>query len=157
LNFVFIRITILKFMQLICQSLAELPQVAQKIVNFAKEAPQQTFKIWRFEGEMGAGKTTLIKAIGEIMGIEDTIQSPTYSIVNEYQSKQEGIIYHFDFYRLKDESEAMDFGIEEYLDSGNYCWLEWASQIPNLLPQQYLIIQIIPTDNQRIIQLSRHE
>jgi tRNA threonylcarbamoyladenosine biosynthesis protein TsaE len=142
--------------KIIYQNLSEINTVAEKIVKFANSSSKQILKIWRFEGEMGAGKTTLIKAIGRLLGVEDMIHSPTYSLVNEYFSREYGQIYHFDFYRLRHETEALDFGVEEYLDSGHYCWLEWASQIPTLLPPSYLCIEIFSTDSQRIIQLSKH-
>lgn len=132
------------------KDLNELAEVAKKILNFAENSP----KIWLFQGEMGAGKTTLIKALGKHLGIKDTIQSPTYSLVNEYDTPQAGKVYHFDLYRLKHETEALDFGIEEYLDSGHYCWIEWAEKIPNLLPAHYLSIQITVENDTRIIKMT---
>jgi tRNA threonylcarbamoyladenosine biosynthesis protein TsaE len=131
------------------KNLSELPEVAKKILNFAENSP----KVWLFQGEMGAGKTTLIKALGKALGVADTIQSPTYSLVNEYISPTAGKIYHFDLYRLKHETEALDFGIEEYLDSGHYCWIEWAERIPNLLPTDCLTVKITVEDEKRIIDL----
>jgi tRNA threonylcarbamoyladenosine biosynthesis protein TsaE len=133
------------------QELAQLPSVAQQVISFAGD-----LKIWAFEGEMGAGKTTLIKAICDILEVEDNVSSPTFSIVNEYWSAKEKSIYHFDFYRLKDESEALDIGIEEYFDSGNYCFLEWPSKIENLLPKPLLKIQITIEGNQRVIHLKKN-
>src|SRR4051812_22448751 len=82
-------------------------------------------KVWLMEGEMGAGKTTLVKVLCEVLGVHGDMSSPTFSIVNEYSTKNGQVIYHFDFYRLKNETEAMDIGVEEYLDSGHYCFLEW--------------------------------
>jgi tRNA threonylcarbamoyladenosine biosynthesis protein TsaE len=89
-------------------------------------------KVWLFHGEMGAGKTTLIKAICRSLGIESTMNSPTFAIVNEYDNA----VYHFDFYRLKSEEEAYDIGVEEYLDSGRFCFIEWPGKIPSLLPDR---------------------
>jgi len=103
--------------------------------------------IWIFEGEMGAGKTTLIKAICKELGVLGHIQSPTFSIVNQYLSSAGETIYHFDFYRLKNETEALDFGIEEYFDSGNICMLEWAEKVESLLPDNCFKIKISLTDN----------
>lgn len=134
------------------KDLSELAEVAKKILNFAENSP----KIWLFQGEMGAGKTTLIKELGKQLGIEDTIKSPTYSLVNEYNSPKVGKVYHFDLYRLKSETEALDFGIEEYLDAGYYCWIEWAEKIPNLLPEQYLYIQITVENDIRTLNIWKH-
>ncbi len=91
---------------------------------------------------MGAGKTTLIKAIGEVFNITDTITSPTFSLVNEYQNTEGRIFYHFDFYRIKTEEEAADIGVDEYFHSGEYCFVEWPSMIPSLLPDKYILIKI---------------
>jgi tRNA threonylcarbamoyladenosine biosynthesis protein TsaE len=114
-----------------------LQEVAKKAITSAKSKT-----IWIFEGEMGAGKTTLIKAICKELGVKSNVQSPTFSIVNEYQTKTGETIYHFDFYRLKNETEALDFGIEEYFDSGNICLLEWADKIELLLPENCFKINI---------------
>ncbi len=125
----------------------------------AKEIIKQAgdYKIWLFEGAMGAGKTTLIKAVCEAMGVADLVSSPTFSLVNEYEAR-EGTIYHFDFYRIKNEEEAMDIGVEEYFYSGNYCFLEWPSKIISLVPEKFLRIFItVNEDNTRTIQLVKHE
>lgn len=121
----------------VCQNKYQLPELAQKIIEFCKN-----YTVWIFEGEMGAGKTTLIKVICSILGVKDEVQSPTFSIVNQYESPEK-TIYHFDFYRLKSEQEAYDIGYEEYFYAPNaYCFLEWASKIPNLLPPNYAKIEI---------------
>ncbi len=117
--------------------LTDIKTAAQAIIAAAENE-----KIWFFEGEMGAGKTTLIKALCEEMGVLGHIQSPTFSIVNEYQAKNEAIIYHFDCYRLKNEEEAFDFGLEEYLDSGNFCWIEWPDKIESFWPEKYVSIKL---------------
>ncbi len=122
--------------------LEDLGEVAFEVIGRAGEK-----KVWIFTGEMGAGKTTLIKSICEKMGVKGHIQSPTFSIVNEYISDAGQTIYHFDFYRLKNQSEALDFGVEEYLDSGNICLLEWAEKIESLLPENCFEIKISLTDN----------
>ena len=96
-------------------------------------------------GPMGAGKTTFIKYLCEQLGVKDSTSSPTFSIVNEYDSDN-GLIYHFDFYRIKDEQEAFDFGYEEYFYSGAYCFIEWPEKIPNLLPEEAKEIQISIVD-----------
>ncbi|WP_420318388.1 tRNA (adenosine(37)-N6)-threonylcarbamoyltransferase complex ATPase subunit type 1 TsaE [Ekhidna sp.] len=123
----------------------ELQEVARKLIsNFGN------IKVWCFEAEMGAGKTTLIKQICRELGVEDEMSSPTFSIVNEYLSGKQEEIYHFDFYRIKDEEEAIDIGIEDYLYSGNLCLLEWPAIIERLLPDEYLQISIkLVGDNTR--------
>jgi len=104
---------------------------------------------------MGAGKTTLIKAICEYLGVTEPATSPTFSIVNEYEGRDERI-FHFDFYRLKNETEALDMGYEEYFYSGAYCFIEWPEKIPNLLPEHYVSIKIEVTgDNSRQITAER--
>lgn len=143
-------------MQITYRDLNELETVAGQIIQFAKEQPKPA-NIWVFDGEMGAGKTTLIKEIGRQMGIVDTIQSPTYSIVNEYQNVSGDAFYHFDFYRLKNETEALDMGYEEYFYDNSYCFIEWASKIPSLMPENYLKIAIILQPDYRIIELTQYE
>lgn len=91
-------------------------------------------KLFSFEGKMGAGKTTFIKAICEELGVIDNVNSPTFSIVNEYNTSAGEIIFHFDFYRIQDEREALEIGIPEYLESGELCFMEWSENIASLLP-----------------------
>lgn len=103
-------------------------------------------KVFLFNGKMGAGKTTLIKAICETLGVEQTVNSPTFSIVNEYEDAKGDIIYHFDCYRIKNIKEALDLGAEEYLYSGNYCFIEWSENIAPILPDSAVNIDIEETD-----------
>jgi tRNA threonylcarbamoyladenosine biosynthesis protein TsaE len=132
---------------------SQLPLVAKQIMFYAEE-----YRVWLFEGEMGVGKTTIIKAICKELKVTDNVQSPTFSLVNEYRTEDGKTCYHFDFYRIKDESEAMDIGYEEYFYSGNYCFVEWPAKIPSLLPAKYLKINInFVNPKQRIIHLSKHE
>lgn len=98
--------------------------------------------IWLFEGEMGAGKTTLISAISARMGVADRVSSPTFGLVNEYHDLGGNVYYHFDFYRIDSEQEALDIGVYEYFDSGSYCWIEWGSKISSLLPEDCAVIEI---------------
>jgi tRNA threonylcarbamoyladenosine biosynthesis protein TsaE len=91
---------------------------------------------------MGAGKTTFIKAFSKLLGVKDTMSSPTFSLVNEYQTSQNQKIFHFDVYRIKSEDEALDMGIEEYLYSGNWCFIEWSEKIPNLIPEEFSLLTI---------------
>ena len=116
-------------------SLKNISKVSQKIVENIKH------KIIVFEGEMGSGKTTLIKSICKKINTTDDVSSPTFSLINEYKS-QNSIIYHFDFYRIKNINEAYDFGANEYIDSGRLCLIEWGFKIKEMLPEQYHVIKI---------------
>ena len=106
-------------------------------------------RVFAFEGQMGAGKTTFIKKLCEEMGTRDIVNSPTFAIVNVYDVEQpyKGEVYHFDCYRLKDIREAMDFGAEEYLYSGNYCFIEWPEKIEALLPEDTVRVKIEVREN----------
>ena len=106
-------------------------------------------RVFAFDGAMGAGKTTFIKKLVEQMGSVDIVNSPTFAIVNVYDVEQpyKGEVYHFDCYRLKDLREAMDFGAEEYLYSGNYCFIEWPEKIEALLPDDTVWVKLIPQEN----------
>jgi tRNA threonylcarbamoyladenosine biosynthesis protein TsaE len=139
--------------QIRVSNIHQLDEVAEKLINFAKEK-----RIWLFEGDLGAGKTTLIKAICRKLEVEDIVNSPSFSLVNEYKSKNGATIYHLDFYRIKDEEEAMDIGAEEYIFSGNYCFIEWPSKIASLLPHQYLSVSIqVEVDGIRSINLVQYD
>lgn len=117
-------------------SLDQIDVIAQQILS------QKLHDTIVFNGEMGAGKTTLIKALARALGVQEATSSPTFSLVNEYQTAQNKLLYHFDVYRLKNENEALDMGIEEYLYSGNWCFIEWAEKIPNLIPKEHSIVDI---------------
>lgn len=119
----------------IVYTLADIDLVAQRLLAYLTE------RVIVFRGEMGAGKTTLIKALVKAMGSSDTVSSPTFALVNPYMS-EEGTIYHFDFYRIKKEEEAFDIGFEEYLYSGDWCFIEWAERVPSYLPEKYIAIDI---------------
>lgn len=113
----------------------------------------EKYKVVLFNGSMGAGKTTLISTLCKNLGSNDDISSPTFSIVNEYISNI-GKIYHFDFYRIENIEEAFDIGLEEYLYSDDYCFIEWAEKIEELLPKSYLIINIsIHSEIERSIEI----
>lgn len=138
---------------LLCKDLGDLVRVAKEIIKFAGDK-----KIWLFEGEMGAGKTTLIKSICKVFGVRDNISSPTFALVNEYRNDADDVFYHFDFYRIRNEGEAMDIGCDDYFYSGDFCFIEWPSKIPSLIPEDHLSIRIREEkDNSRIIELSMHE
>ncbi|RYU89226.1 tRNA (adenosine(37)-N6)-threonylcarbamoyltransferase complex ATPase subunit type 1 TsaE [Mucilaginibacter terrigena] len=123
-------------MDLHTTSTTDLPATAAEIFKYAGDT-----RIFLFYGDMGAGKTTLIKSLCKKLGVNDEVTSPTFSIVNEYESS-DGPVYHFDFYRLKDHSEAMDMGYEEYFYSGNYCFIEWPEKIADLVPDSYTGVRI---------------
>ncbi|WP_396183918.1 tRNA (adenosine(37)-N6)-threonylcarbamoyltransferase complex ATPase subunit type 1 TsaE [Flavobacterium sp.] len=127
-------------------NLNEIETIAQQVID---QNPQ---KVILFNGLMGVGKTTFIKALSKRLGVENPTSSPTFSLVNEYQAK-EGLVYHFDVYRLKNEMEALDFGIEDYLYSGNWCFIEWAEKIPNLIPEKHnvITIEILDYGNRKLI------
>lgn len=109
----------------------------------------QPHRVYAFDGQMGAGKTTFIKHLCENMGTADIVNSPTFAIVNVYDVEKpyKGEVYHFDCYRLKDIREAIDLGAEEYLYSGNYCFIEWPEMIETLLPEDTVWIKITPQEN----------
>lgn len=119
------------------KGLNDLPEVAERIIDFG-----QNVTVWLFIGEMGAGKTTLIKTLCEKLQVLDQVSSPTFSIVNEYLTAKDDTVYHFDFYRLEDAEEAVAIGAEDYFFSGNLCLIEWPQIIANLLPDEYMLVQI---------------
>ena len=119
----------------------ELESVAQQIIA------QQPARVILFHGEMGVGKTTLIKQLCKTLGVTEATSSPTFSLVNEYETTTNQIVYHFDFYRLKNEMEALDMGADDYFYSGNWCFIEWAEKIPNLIPEEHAIITIELVDD----------
>lgn len=126
--------------------LSELPAVARQLLqSFDGE------KVIAFEGAMGAGKTTLIKALCEALGVKDTVSSPTFSIVNEYRTAKGEKVYHFDFYRIKSVDEAYDMGYEEYFYSKAYCFIEWPEKIAELMPLNYEKVKIEVKGEERII------
>ncbi|MCX6184679.1 MAG: tRNA (adenosine(37)-N6)-threonylcarbamoyltransferase complex ATPase subunit type 1 TsaE [Flavobacterium sp.] len=117
-------------------SLEDIQSIAQQLLaNNSK-------KVILLVGEMGAGKTTLIKALVAALGVQNATSSPTFSLVNEYHTESNGPVYHFDVYRIKDETEAYDFGMDEYLYSGYWCFVEWPEKIPTLIPQEHSTIKI---------------
>lgn len=124
--------------------LGSLPKLTEELFKYFGGQ-----SIFVFRGELGAGKTTLIKNICTFLGVKDKVSSPTFSIVNEYKAKSQKLIYHFDCYRIEDEEEALDIGIEEYLDSGELCLIEWPEKIEGLLPQNRVEIEIIPNKEKR--------
>jgi tRNA threonylcarbamoyladenosine biosynthesis protein TsaE len=129
-------------------SIENLSSVAREILSTVKN------KTLLFYGEMGVGKTTLIKQICKELEVQDVISSPTFSLVNEYQTKNNEKVFHFDFYRITNEEEALDIGIEEYFYNNDWCLIEWPGNIENLLPLDAVQIHLtVLEDNERNIQL----
>ena len=134
-------------------TLADLSTVAQNIVGNINAC-----RVWLFHGEMGSGKTTLIKEVCKILGVQDVMSSPTFSIVNEYRTRDLNTIYHFDFYRIKNETEAIEIGTEEYFYSGNPCFVEWPEKIPTLIPMPHAEVTIqVETNTKRTIAIAVHD
>jgi len=122
-------------------TLDELELVSQKVID------QHPSKVILFHGEMGVGKTTLIKQLCKTLGVTSATSSPTFSLVNEYETIDNQVVYHFDFYRLKNEMEALDMGADDYFYSGNWCFIEWAEKIPSLIPDEHAVITIELVEN----------
>ncbi len=130
--------------------IANIPEVSAQIIDLAKD-----YKIWTFKGEMGAGKTTLIKSICKNLGVIDEVSSPTFSLVNEYKTQNGKTVYHFDFYRIKSINEVYDMGIEEYFESGNICLIEWPNMIDEILLNEKTFNLLISINaNKRSIQIN---
>ena len=124
----------------------ELPRVASELLT-----KNEGERFFAFFGKMGVGKTTLIKAICDQLGVEDNVCSPTFAIINEYTTAEREPVYHFDFYRLKDIREAYDIGYEEYFYSGDYCFTEWTEKIEELLPPHYVRVTLEENNGTRTI------
>ena len=135
-------------MKFVVNSEAELPPVAMQLI-----AANPSGRVFAFYGTMGAGKTTFIKAMCQALGVSDIVQSPTFSIVNEYKTTAGDSIYHFDFYRIRNVAEVFDIGYEDYLYSGNYCFMEWPELIEALLPDDVIRMRI-SGESQRTIEVT---
>lgn len=129
--------------------LNNIDNIAKELINSFKN------KIVLFKGDMGSGKTTIISSIVNILGTNVKVSSPTFSIVNEYNI-DEGSIYHFDFYRLKNSNEALDLGIYEYLNSGNWNFIEWGEKIQELLNEEFTTVNIkVISKEKRLLELKQ--
>ena len=135
-------------MKIVVNCISELDDLSKIILNNRKNRD-----VICFYGEMGVGKTTLIKVICKELGIEDNVSSPTFSIVNEYISSLGDSVYHFDFYRIKDEEEALDMGYEEYFFKNSLCFVEWPEKVSSLIPEEALKIKITKNKESRIIEI----
>jgi tRNA threonylcarbamoyladenosine biosynthesis protein TsaE len=132
----------------VVKSIEALPAVAREVIPLLDEYP-----VVAFYGPMGVGKTTFIKALCGEMGVDDPVNSPSFAIINEYLTRKGKRIFHFDFYRLKNEEELLDLGYEDYFYSGEVCLLEWPEKIENYLPENCLVLQLqeLPDGSREII------
>jgi tRNA threonylcarbamoyladenosine biosynthesis protein TsaE len=129
-------------------SLENIQEIAKELISTVKS------RYLLFYGEMGTGKTTLIKEMVKQLGVQDVAHSPTFSLINEYLSQKGETIYHFDFYRIEKEEEAYDIGIEEYFYGNNWCLIEWPEKVENLLPLESVVIRLtLNPDHTRTIQI----
>ena len=132
------------------KDLSQLDEVANDLLSVFSSG-----RVFALEGQMGAGKTTFAKSLCKALDCKDNVCSPTFAIVNVYLSPKAGEIYHFDFYRLEDVSEAVQIGTEEYFYSGSYCFLEWSERVLPLLPEDVITIKIdVVSENERLISVS---
>ncbi len=131
----------------IVKSLEELEGVAEELLKHFNED-----RVFAFYGKMGAGKTTFIQAICRKLGSDDNVTSPTFALINEYNTAGKDSIFHFDFYRINDLEEAFDLGYEDYVYSGSYCLIEWPEMIESLLPEKHVEVKIeVQEDDSRLI------
>jgi len=138
-------------MKILIKDKRHLSVAARQLLKYAGEK-----KIFAFYGSMGAGKTTIIKAVCEVLGAVDIISSPTFTLVNEYMTSGGETLYHIDFYRIKKQEEVYDFGIEEYLTGDSYCFMEWPELIEEILPPETVIVRISVNENeQRTLSISK--
>ncbi len=128
--------------------LKKLPEIAKKLMA---QFPEE--RVFAFYGKMGAGKTTFIQSVCKTLGSDDAVTSPTFALINEYNSPKAGSIFHFDFYRIKNLEEVFDLGYEDYLYSGSYCLIEWPELIESLLPENKVRVSI-EVDNDGIRTIS---
>lgn len=132
--------------RIICRSIDELDEAAKLLIDYYK-----TPGLFAFYGKMGAGKTTFIKSICKILGVKENVTSPSFSVINEYKTNDLKSIFHFDFYRIKTETEAYDMGYEDYFFSNNFCLIEWPEKVEKLLPLNIRKIYIDEDNGNRII------
>ncbi len=130
-------------MEILIKDKRHLPAAVKKLLKHAGEN-----KIFAFYGSMGAGKTTIIKAICEVLGATDIVSSPTFTLVNEYRTSKGETLYHIDFYRIKKQEEVFDFGIEEYLSGDSYCFMEWPEFVEDILPPGRVSVRITVDENE---------
>ncbi|HKL08878.1 MAG TPA: tRNA (adenosine(37)-N6)-threonylcarbamoyltransferase complex ATPase subunit type 1 TsaE [Bacteroidales bacterium] len=127
---------------LVLKSLSDLNVVAEKFLRLI-----QNKKVIAFFGSMGVGKTTFIKALCNELGVVEIVTSPTFALINEYQTSNGNTIYHFDFYRIEKIEEVFDFGYEDYFYSGNYCFIEWPDKVAEILPDHIVFVQMVENED----------
>jgi len=127
---------------LLLKSLSDLNVVASKFLRLMRDK-----KVFAFFGPMGVGKTTFIKALCNEMGVVEIVTSPTFALINEYQTGSGDVIYHFDFYRINKIEEVYDFGYEDYFYSGNYCFIEWPDKVAEILPENVVFVQMVENED----------
>lgn len=132
--------------KLVYKNLKDLPLIAEKILNFGAEV-----KVFAFYGELGAGKTTIIKAICDYLHVTDQTSSPSFNILHEYKTQNDESVYHFDFYRIKKLEEVYDLGFENYIDGDQYCFIEWPEKMEGLLNVDHVKVNIEVENEQRTI------
>lgn len=133
------------FMEFACDNIKNLPDIALELLK-----KHSTSRVFAFYGNMGVGKTTFIKVICEVLNVKDVSNSPSFGIINEYKTASGSSVYHFDFYRIKNATEFFDLGTEEYIDSGQYCLIEWPEKIEEFLPENTVIVNIREDNKKRI-------
>jgi len=134
-------------------TLDNLPATSEALIRYAGKQ-----KLWLFEGDMGLGKTTLIRALCAQLGVRDNVASPTFSLIHEYATACGKAVYHFDFYRIRCEEEVMNLDFMAYFESGNYCFIEWPARIYNLIPSTYFkICFTAQPGNRRILHITRND
>ncbi|MDP3001549.1 MAG: tRNA (adenosine(37)-N6)-threonylcarbamoyltransferase complex ATPase subunit type 1 TsaE [Bacteroidales bacterium] len=131
-------------MKILIKDKRQLSAAAKKLLKHTGDS-----RIFAFYGSMGAGKTTIIKAICEVLGAIDIVSSPTFTLVNEYRTFKGETLYHIDFYRIKKKEEVFDFGIEEYLSGDSYCFMEWPELVEEILPPERVSVRITVDDNEQ--------
>lgn len=137
-------------MQIVIESKDSLESAAKQFITQMGDN-----KVFAFQGDMGAGKTTFIKAVCNELGVTESVASPTFAIINEYKDKEGSSIYHFDFYRINNIEEVFDFGYEDYFYSGNICFIEWPDIVESLLPEDCVRVTIEEQENgARILKLN---
>ncbi len=137
-------------MKITIKNTYQLPEAAKEFIRYTER-----HNIFAFYGSMGAGKTSIIKAICNMLGSIDTVTSPSFTLVNEYKTNNGDLLYHFDFFRIKTQEEVFDFGFEEYLVSGKKCFIEWPEKVESLLPEDTVKVNImVNPDLTRIVEVN---